>query len=253
MDPAGSKQYHWVDNQTEALTGELNMKRNENWKFVLISLALLSSPVSASADEDARNAIHADANQVQPLLPGMMAPTFQLRDATGAAVSFDPAKLEKPVILTFFRGGWCPYCNLHLAELRKAEEELKALGFELWFISPDKPELLYESLEQPDIGYTVYSDAKLEAMRGFGIAFRLSDEVNAKYLEYGINLEEVSGESHRVLPAPATFLVGTDGLVHFQYTNPDYKVRLHPSVLLAAAQSYVNDEDQRLERGLKAR
>ncbi len=219
-------------------------------KFLLVSMLMLSLPAGA---ESTRNVIHNDANEVHPLLPGMAAPAFQLRDATGADVNFEPSKLQKPVILTFFRGGWCPYCNLHLAEMRKAEAELKALGFDLWFISPDKPELLYESLEQPDIGYTVYSDAKLEAMRAFGIAFRLNDEVNAKYLEYGINLEEVSGESHRVLPAPSTFLIGTDGLIHFQYTNPDYVVRLHPSVLLAAAKSYANDENQRLEREMKSR
>lgn len=217
-----------------------------------LSMLLLCVPDQTLAGGD-RSDIHGDANEVQPLLPGMAAPAFQLRDATGAEVNFDPSNLQKPVILTFFRGGWCPYCNLHLAELRKAEAELNGLGFDLWFISPDKPELLYESLEQPDIGYLVYSDAKLEAMRAFGIAFRLSDEVNAKYLEYGINLEEVSGESHRALPAPSTFLIGTDGLIHFQYTNPDYVVRLHPSVLLAAATAYSNDEDQRLEREMKSR
>lgn len=219
---------------------------------LLLSLLLLGMPLPALAAGD-RADIHEDASAVQPLLPGMAVPAFQLRDATGAEVNFDPSNLQKPLILTFFRGGWCPYCNLHLAEMRKAEAELKGLGFDLWFISPDKPELLYESLEQPDIGYVVYSDAKLEAMRALGIAFRLSDEVNAKYLEYGINLEAVSGESHRALPAPSTFLIGTDGLIHFQYTNPDYTVRLHPSVLLAAAKAYSDDEDRRLERELKSR
>jgi peroxiredoxin len=223
------------------------------FKILVISLAFLSWQLAAAGADDTRTSIHTSAEEVQPLLPGMPAPAFQLRDAAGASVSFDPQKLQKPVILTFFRGGWCPYCNLHLAELRKAEEKLKSMGFDLWFISPDKPELLYESLEQPDIGYTVYSDARLEAMRGFGIAFRLSDEVNAKYLEYGVDLAEVSGETHRALPAPSTFLVGTDGLIHFQYTNPDYTVRLHPSVLLAAAQAYVNDEDERLRRAMKDR
>ncbi len=221
-------------------------------KTLMLAFLLLCVPLSALAESD-RHAIHSNANEVQPLMPGMAAPAFHLRDATGAAIDFDPKQLQKPVILTFFRGGWCPYCNLHLAEMRKAEAELKALGFDIWFISPDKPELLYESLDQPDIGYTVYSDAKLEAMRAFGIAFRISDEVNSKYLEYGINLEEASGESHRALPAPSNFLIGTDGLIHFQYTNPDYVVRLSPAVLLAAAQAYVNDEDARLQRAMKAR
>ena len=223
------------------------------FKSVLtLSILLLCVPLQTLAGGN-RNDIHGNANEVQPLLPGMAAPAFKLRDATGADVNFEPSNLQKPVILTFFRGGWCPYCNLHLAEMRKTEAELKDLGFDLWFVSPDKPELLYESLEQPDIGYTVYSDAKLEAMRAFGIAFQVSDEVNSQYLEYGINLTEASGESHRALPAPSTFLIGTDGLIHFQYTNPDYVVRLHPSVLLAAARSYVHDEDQRLQREMKSR
>lgn len=222
-------------------------------KSVFISLFFLTGHAAASETGDSRSAIHASANEVQPLLPGMTAPAFTLRDANGTLVEFDPKQMQKPVILTFFRGGWCPYCNLHLAEMRKAETELKDLGFELWFISPDKPELLYESLEQPDIGYTVYSDARLEAMRGLGIAFQVSDEVNSKYLEYGIDLNKASGETHRALPAPSTFLIGTDGVIHFQYTNPDYTVRLHPSVLLAAAQAYVNDEDERLQRAMKSR
>lgn len=225
------------------------MRILKNLVLVTVLLCLPQTPVAASE----RNAIHADASEVQPLLPGMAAPAFSLRDANGANVAFTPGELQKPVILTFFRGGWCPYCNLHLAELRKAESELRELGFELWFISPDRPELLYESLEQPDIGYTVYSDARLEAMRAFGIAFRLNDELNGKYLEYGINLDEISGQGDHVLPAPSTFLVGTDGVIHFQYTNPDYTVRLHPDVLLAAARSYARDEDARLNRAMQAR
>ena len=228
------------------------MRWSKAFVFSVLGAFLVTVHAAAMAG-DARNVIHKDATEVQPLLPGMKAPAFKLRDASGSEVSFDPENIQKPLIITFFRGGWCPYCNLHLAEMRTAEHELREMGFDLWFLSPDKPELLYESLEQPDIGYTVYSDAKLNAMLQFGIAFRLSDEVNEKYLEYGINLEEASGESHRALPAPSVFLIGTDGLIHFQYTNPDYVVRLHPSVLLAAAKAYINDEDMRLARENQAR
>ena len=192
--------------------------------------------------------IHASAGEVQPLLPGMQAPSFKVLDAAGNSVSFDPAGLEQPLVLTFFRGGWCPYCNLHLAELRHAEQELQDMGFEVWFISIDKPELLYASLEQPDIGYRVLSDAKLEATRAFGLAFRMPDDLVARYLEYGVDLEQVSGESHHVLPAPSTYIIGTDGVIQFQYTNPDYHVRLHPTVLLSAARAYKDEADQRLKR-----
>jgi len=209
---------------------------------------LISATAFAQSD---RTQIHAQADQVQPLLPGMKAPGFKVLDVSKNPVVFDPAHMQKPVIMTFFRGGWCPYCNLHLAELRHAEKALSEMGFAIWFISIDRPELLYASLENPDIGYTIYSDSSLEATRAFGIAFKVDDETMSKYQGYGIDLEAVSGESHHVLPAPSTFLVGVDGVIRFQYTNPDYTVRLSPNVLLAAAEAYTNDEDQRLARELK--
>jgi peroxiredoxin len=126
------------------------------------------------------------------------------------------------------------------------------MGFDIWFISIDQPSVLYDSLDQPDIGYTILSDSSLSATRAFGIAFRMPDEMVERYLEYDIDLEAASGETHHVLPAPSTFIIGSDGIIRFEYTNPDYKVRLHPDVLLAAARTYVDDQDKRLERQYKA-
>jgi len=218
-------------------------------KKILIQGLLLSLllPIAVAAQSD-RTRIHESAEQVEPLLPGSMAPFFQLLDAKGDPVIYTPGEMENPVILTFFRGGWCPYCNLHLSELRHAEKELTEMGFDLWFISIDQPDVLYESLNDPEIGYTVYSDSKLEATKAFGLAFRVDEDTVKRYLTYDIDLEAASGENHHVLPAPATFLIGSDGIIRFQYTNPNYKVRLHPDVLLAAARAYKNDEDQRLVR-----
>jgi len=218
----------------------------------LLLALLLGLTSTALFAQFQRTDIHDEASQVQPLLPGMKAAQFDVLDVEGRPVHFDPQKLGKPLVLSFFRGGWCPYCNLHLAEMRKAEEELKAMGFDIWFISIDQPEFLYESLKQPDIGYTVYSDSKLSATRAYGLAFRMPDDMVEKYLEWGIDLEGVSGETHHVLPAPATFIIGTDGVIQFQYTNPDYKVRLHPDVLLAAAQTYTDGVNDRLQRQYKA-
>jgi peroxiredoxin len=195
---------------------------------------------------DKREKIHASAEEVQPLLVGMKAPDFSVRDVENNPFNFMAGKQAKPVILTFFRGGWCPYCNIHLSELRHAEERLQDMGFDIWFISIDKPELLLESLDDPGIGYTIYSDSSLSATRGFGLAFRVDDELNEKYLSYDIDLEKASGETHHVLPAPATYIIGTDGIINFAYINPDYKVRLHPDVLLAAAKAYNEEADKRL-------
>jgi len=223
-------------------------------RFVLSLTVLLvcslSGPLLA---QDTRSVIHESAQEVQPLLSGMKAPAFTVRDVEGNAVAIDPAKLEKPLVLTFYRGGWCPFCNLHLAEMRHAEKELNELGFDLWFISIDKPELLYASLQEPDTSYTIYSDSSLEATRAFGLAFKVDDATFERYMGYGIDLEGASGETHHVLPAPATFIIGTNGIINFQYTNPEYTVRLHPDVLLAAARAYVADEDKRLIRAWKAK
>jgi peroxiredoxin len=221
-------------------------------KFIsgLIAAFLLLTSFAAMAAGN-REDIHASADQVQPLLAGMKAPDFNVRDVEGNAFEFKAGQQDKPVVLTFFRGGWCPYCNLHLSEMRLAEKQLAEMGFDIWFISIDKPELLLESLDDPEIGYTIYSDSSLDATRAFGLAFRVDDELNKRYLTHNIDLEKASGETHHVLPAPATYIIGNDGIINFAYINPDYKVRLHPDVLLAAAKAYNEDADKRLDRQRK--
>lgn len=221
-------------------------------KFIggLSATLLLITSIAAMAAGN-REDIHSSADQVQPLLAGMSAPDFTVRDVEGKVFEFKAGQQDKPVVLTFFRGGWCPYCNLHLSEMRLAEKQLAEMGFNIWFISIDKPELLLESLADPDIGYTIYSDSSLDATRAFGLAFRVDDELNKRYLTYNIDLEKASGETHHVLPAPATYIIGSDGTINFAYVNPDYKVRLHPDVLLAAAKAYTEDADKRLDQKRK--
>jgi peroxiredoxin len=219
-----------------------------NLRSCLITFLLV---FTASAGADQREDIHTSADQVQPLLAGMKSPAFTVKDANSETLHFLPGEMDKPVVLTFFRGGWCPYCNLHLAEMRHAEEQLREMGFDIWFISIDKPEYLLESLDDPDIGYTVYSDSSLEATRAFGLAFRVDDELVKKYVSYNIDLEKASGENHHVLPAPATYIIGQDGVINFAYINPNYKVRLHPEVLLAAATAYQQDADKRFMKQRK--
>lgn len=211
--------------------------------IVLLLMGLSVAGVAAGNRED----IHASADQVEPLLPGMKAPGFTVRDLENKAFRFESGAQTNPIVLTFFRGGWCPYCNLHLSEMRLAEKQLKEMGFDIWFISIDKPELLLASLDDPGIGYTIFSDSSLEATRAFGLAFRVDDALFEKYQGYGIDLEKASGENHHVLPAPATYIIGKDGIINFAYINPNYKVRLHPDVLLAAARAYTDDADNRLE------
>lgn len=207
----------------------------------LAALLLLAAAVTARAE------IHPDAESVRPLLPGMQAPAFTLLDVDGTPVEYAPGAHGAPVVLTFYRGGWCPYCNLHLAELRTAEAELKELGFEVWFVSPDRPALLAEG-DAGEYGYRLLSDPALSAAQAFGIAFGLDESTLERYKGFGIDLEARSGEDHGALPAPATYLIGADGTIQFAFVNPDYTVRLAPQVLLAAARAYTDDAHKRLQR-----
>ncbi len=207
--------------------------------WLALALATLSIPLRAE--------IHAQADQIRPLLPGSTIPAFTLVDTDGRQQAVDANTLEGPLVLTFYRGGWCPYCNLHLAELRHAEAELRALGFAVWFVSPDRPELLAEGA-QANPGYRLFSDADTNAAQAFGVAFRVDDATYEQYKSFGLDLHERAANDHQVLPAGSTFLIGSDGIVQFSYANPDYTVRLPPEVLLAAARAYRADAQDRLRR-----
>jgi peroxiredoxin len=194
---------------------------------LLILTMLASSALAASVPGDPRD--------THPLTFGTLSPTVSVRNADGSERSIGPATLAKPTVLIFYRGGWCPYCNAHLHEFKQAEPGLLALGFDIYFLSADRPELLYSSLKEPDIHYVLLSDAWMNAARAYGIAFRVDDSTSARYKSMGIDLEAASGESHHELPVPAVFILDRKGVIRFAYANPDYKVRLKADDLLAAA------------------
>ena len=192
--------------------------------------------------------VPSDANDVKPLLPGMSIPDMTVYNVKGETLKITSNNLTKPFIITFYRGGWCPYCNAQLAQMRNAEKQLLEMGFDVYFISPDKPESLIESLKdqelKKDISYTLLSDPSMQVSQDFGIAFKVDDKTIEKYLKWGIDLEKSSGYKHHYLPAPATYVVGKNGVIQFQYVNPDYKVRLDPDLLIAAAKSYLKTKNK---------
>ncbi len=189
--------------------------------------------------------IAATAAEIEPLAVGDEAPFFTVETADNQAFEFDPRNLERPVVLITFRGGWCPFCNMHLSELRNVLPEIDAMGVDVLFLSGDRPELLYESLSgetQQDItglGYTILSDADAQAAVALGIAFRASDRTIQRRLDKGQDIERSSMQRHGVLPVPAVFAISRDGRITFAFANADYKVRLPDSELLAAATDLV--------------
>jgi peroxiredoxin len=210
-------------------------------RVTFITLLIASLVVSICQQGVAAGALPATAEEITPVKVGDRAPAFEVRTVGGEAYQFDPDKLERPTILISFRGGWCPYCNMHLSELRHVIPELRADGFDVLFLSNDRPELLHASLgreTQEDIDgldYEIFSDADLNAARALGTAFAVSDRLIQYLHEKGRDFEASSIDKYKALAVPAVVLVDTSGEIRFFYANPDYKVRLPAGELKQAA------------------
>lgn len=122
-------------------------------------------------------------------------------------------------------------------ELRKVEPQIGSMGYQIIAASPDRPERAKQTAERHRLTYQLLSDSKMTAATAFGIAFTLNEKRYREYLGLGADLEEASGEKHHLLPVPSVFILGTDGIIRFEYVNPNYKVRLAADVLMAAARA----------------
>ena len=187
--------------------------------------------------------VAATAEEIEPLQEGQPAPRFAVDTVDGEPYDFDPRKLERPAILITFRGGWCPYCNMYLSELRHVLPEISAMDIDVLFLSGDRPDLLFASLgeetraEIEALDYRLYSDANAAAAIALGIAFRVSDEGLQWLNDKGRDIERSSMDLHGVLPVPAVFAIDADGIIRFAYANADYKVRLPADELMEVATS----------------
>jgi peroxiredoxin len=211
--------------------------------FGIIAL-LLSNSIVAQVNKDHPNKVASAAEAICPLLVGAKIPTLTLKTQDGADFDLNAAVAQKPTVLIFYRGGWCPYCNLHLGELQKIEPDLLKLGYQIIAISVDRLEKLAPTIEKQQLNYTLLADNQAGATQAFGLAYKVSDADFQQLQGFGMDLEQASGQQHHILPVPAAFLVGTDGIIKFSYVNPNYKVRVKPDVLLAAAKAELKSNEK---------
>lgn len=201
-----------------------------------------SSESSASGIETTVTDYAQNASEVTPVLTGTTIPDVRLTTIDGVNVPLLELISDKPAVLIFYRGGWCPYCNRQMAQLQQAHSRLADLGYQILAVSPDKPEYLEISKQEKDLSYTLLSDSDMEASKAFGLAFEVDSATVANYKDNGLDLEKRSGYDHHLLPVPAVFLINPDGLITFQYVNPNYKTRIKSEILLAAAEAYYPKE-----------
>ncbi|WP_088343816.1 MULTISPECIES: peroxiredoxin-like family protein [Rhodomicrobium] len=161
-----------------------------------------------------------------------IAPQFQLKDANERLVSSSELLADGPLIVSFYRGVWCPYCNMDLKALEAARPEFETRGAQLVAISPQTPSNSRKSQRDNGLSFPILSDTNSDVAAAFGIRFHLPDYLVELYKAFGNDLPVINDDASWVLPMPARYVIGTGGVIAYAEVNPDYTRRPDPSELL---------------------
>lgn len=165
---------------------------------------------------------------------GDVAPDFILPDAGGREVRLSDLLSTGPVAVSFYRGDWCPYCNIELRALQEALGRFRDAGATLVAISPNLPDGSMTVVERHDLGYPVLSDVGNEVASGFGLVFQVQDDLVAEYRDMGIDVAESNGGTEWEIPLPATYVIRRDRTIAYAFVDADYRKRAEPADVIAA-------------------
>ncbi|MDX1581514.1 MAG: peroxiredoxin-like family protein [Alphaproteobacteria bacterium] len=168
------------------------------------------------------------------LKTGDQVPDFELPNATGEKRRLSDLLAKGPVVISFYRGGWCPYCNLELKALQEKLPEITDLGASLVAVSPELPDNSLSTAEKNALSFDVLSDSGNEVARQFGLVFELPAVLKPLYEKMGLDLEKANGDDSFTLPIPATYVIDTDRTILGAYVDADYSKRMEPSDIVAA-------------------
>jgi len=168
---------------------------------------------------------------------GAIAPDFRLPDVKGDLVSLTDLLRHGPIVVTFYRGGWCPYCNIQLRAYQAALPQITALGARLVAISPQLPEQSLSTAQADELTFYVLSDVGNQAARRFGLVYALPEELRAALRSNNKALPGINGDESWELPVPATYVIAQDGRIALAYVEVDYRKRLGPEAILDALRS----------------
>jgi peroxiredoxin len=205
------------------------------------------SPKAAEPAKPATTAKPADKPAEKPASPaeqpapglrvGETIPSLTLTNARGEPVDLAPMIAKGPVVVMFYRGGWCPFCN---TALRKWQAELPALekaGGTMIAITPETPDRSAKTAEKDALTYTVLSDTAGDAAKAFKVRFDLEPEIQTKYKGYGVDLSKINASGKWELPHPGTFVIDQGGVVRYASVNADYTKRADPADAVAAVKA----------------
>ena len=169
---------------------------------------------------------------IRPILIGATIPDLVLANLDGESVRLMEMVSRKPTVLIYYRGG---FCSRQLQQLQGLESALDSLGFQIIAVSSDRPAKLKKSLDKHQLSYILLSDSAMTGAMQLGLAWRMSEKQVGRYRLLNMDIEDGSGRDHHMLPVPGVFILDRNGVVKFQYVNPNHRERLSSAVLLAAA------------------
>ena len=156
------------------------------------------------------------------------APDFKAKDQNGNEVRLKDLLKKGNVVLVFYRGQWCPYCNKYLKKLEDSLQLIKDKGATLVAITPEKPESINITVEKTKADYSILHDEDLKIMKAYDVEYEVPENTLTRYRNSGIKIEENNGKNGNFLPIPATYVIDKDGNIKYRFFNADYKKR--PSV-----------------------
>jgi len=189
-------------------------------------------PAVVAAFHKSTDELIASGQAWRALKAGDRAPSFNLADADGAMVSSAELLAKGPLVLTFYRGVWCPYCNMDLQAIEAAAAEIRALGASLAAVSLQTPSNSRKSQKDNKLSFPILSDAGGEIADAFGLRWEVQDYLKDVFKMFGIDLAVAHGTKDWTLPMPARYVIARDGTIAYAEVNPDYTKRPDPSGLL---------------------
>ena len=173
------------------------------------SLAQSTPPLTASA-----------------LAVGTEAPAFQAKDVAGHPVELRQLLKKGPVVLYFYRGQWCPYCNKQLSQLQDSLQTLTSQGAQVVVVTPETPANVDKTIAKTKATFPIVTDQNFAIMKAYKTAFAVDEATVQKYQGFGVDLRAANGADVAVLPVPATYVIGRNGKIKYAYFNPDYRHRV---------------------------
>ena len=165
---------------------------------------------------------------------GDRVPDFELPSGDGKSVRLSAVLRDGPVVIVFYRGTWCPYCNLHLSALQSWLEEIRRLGAQLVTVSPQTLDWSQSVAEQNLLQFPVLSDVGNHVARALGLVFEFSNDLRTAYKGFGVDLSEFNGDDSWTLPVPGTFIINQDGTIAKVWADVDYRRRAEPDDIVNA-------------------